>query len=130
MRLRNYFKRYERVAFIVLLLLTMGTGTFGIYCVLGSWSNGAKWVATSGSLATVAGMVQLEVSGLFKNILEHYGDEDKYPYGPPSYVSQEIIDNPEEPFLTGLRNICYFNVGTGFWLIVLGTIVQIIAVWL
>lgn len=125
----NYFKRYERVAFVVLLLLTIASAIAGVYCVLWALPTGAKWVGTSGLLATVTGVVQLEVSGLFEKILTQYGNAEKYPYGPPSYITREIIDNPDRPFSTWLRNTCYFNARTGFWLIVLGTMTQVVAVW-
>ena len=126
----NYFKRYERFAFVILFLGTLGALGLGIYCVIGGWSNGAKWIATSGLLGTVAGVFQLEVSGLFEKIFERYDDTEKFPYGPPSYITREIIDNPDRPFRTWLRNVCFFNASTGFWLIVLGTLTQIVAVWL
>jgi hypothetical protein len=125
----NYFKRYERFAFVILLLLTVASAIMGVWCVLRSLPAAAKWIGTSGLLATVTGVVQLEVSGLFEKILTHYGDDEKYPYGPPSYITREIIDNPDRPFSTWLRNTCYFNAGTGFWLIVLGTMTQVVAVW-
>jgi len=48
-------------------------------------------------LATAAGVVQLEVSGLFQKIMDVYGDEEKYPYGPPSHITRQIIDNPDRP---------------------------------
>lgn len=127
--MHNYFKRYERFAFVVLLLLTVCAGTLGAYCAIVGFSNGAKWLGTAGLLATVTGVVQLEVSGLFEKLLTHYGDAEKYPYGPPSYITREIIDNPDRPFLTWLRNTCYFDARTGFWLIVLGTMTQVLAVW-
>src|SRR5450759_1267133 len=127
--MHNYFKRYERFAFVVLLLLTAGAGILGAYSALGALPNGAKWVGTSGLLATVTGVVQLEVSGLFEKILTHYGDAEKYPYGPPSHITREIIDNSDRPFATWLRNTCYFNARTGFWLIVLGALTQVLAVW-
>ena len=127
--MQNYFKRYERFAFVMLLLLTTGTGILGAYCALKGISSAAKWIGTSGLLATVTGVVQLEVSGLFEKILTHYGDSEKYPYGPPSYITREIIDNPDRPFATWLRNTCYFNARTGFWLIVFGTLTQVLAVW-
>jgi hypothetical protein len=125
----NYFKRYERFAFVMLLLLTVASAIIGVWGALLSLPATAKWIGTSGLLATVTGVVQLEVSGLFEKILTHYGDDKKYPYGPPSYITREIIDNLDRPFATWLRNTCYFNARTGFWLIVLGTMTQVVAVW-
>ncbi|TXF09912.1 hypothetical protein [Pelomicrobium methylotrophicum] len=61
----NYFKRYERFAFVLLLLLTVASAIMGVWCALRSLPSAAKWIGTSGLLATVTGVVQLEVSGLF-----------------------------------------------------------------
>jgi hypothetical protein len=127
--MHNHFKRYERLAFVVLLLLTVVATILGAYCAIASSSATGKWVGTSGLLATVTGLVQLEVTGLFEKILTHYGDAEKYPFGPPSHITREIIDNPDRPFGTWLRNTCFFNARTGFWLIVLGTLTQVLAVW-
>jgi hypothetical protein len=127
--MHNYFKRYERFAFVVLLLLTIGTGILGAYSVLFGLPSGGKWIGTAGLLGTVTGVVQLEVSGLFEKIITHYEDDKKYPYGPPSYITRAIIDNPDRPFATWIRNTCYLTARTGFWLIVVGTIAQILAVW-
>ena len=96
----NYFKRYERFAFVVLLLLTAGAATLGVYCVIYSWSTGAKWVGTAGLLATVTAVVQLEVSGLFEKLVRQYGNAEKYPYGLPSHITREIIANPDTPIRT------------------------------
>jgi hypothetical protein len=49
-----------------------------------------KWLGTEGLIATVSGVVQLEVSGFFDKIMEEYGNEEKYPYGPPSRITREI----------------------------------------
>jgi hypothetical protein len=128
--MHNYFKRHERIAFVVLLILSIGTGVLGAVCVIRGLSTGAKWLGTSGLLATVTGVVQLEVSGFFEKILHHYGNEKEYPGGPPSYITREIIDDPDRPLSTSLRNICFFSPRTGFWLIVLGTLLQVPAIWL
>jgi hypothetical protein len=125
----NYFKRNERTGFIVLFAVSLAVGLLGTYCWLTGWSNAAKLIGTSGLLATATGVVQLEVSGLFAKITEEYGNEEKYPYGPPSYITREIIYNPDQPFREWLRGQAFFSTATGFWLILVGTAVQILAVW-
>lgn len=74
----NYFKRNERRALWGLLTATFVTGVLGTYCWVFGWSNAGKLLATSGLLATISGVVQLEVSGLFAKISEHYLDDEKY----------------------------------------------------
>jgi len=60
------FKRFERQAFIVLLVATLISLVVSIYSVIAGAANPAKWLASSGLLATASGVFQLEVSGLFK----------------------------------------------------------------
>jgi hypothetical protein len=122
-------KRFERQAFVLLFIATLSCGAIGLYVLLLGGITAGKWIASAGLFATVTGVVQLEVGGLFQKIMEIYGDEEKYPYGPPSHITRQIIDNPDRPFATWVRNTCFFNVRTGFWLIVVGTLVQVLAVW-
>ena len=128
--MKNHFKTYERFAFVALFLFTIASFTVGLYSIFAGCPNQAKWIGTAGLLATITGVVQLEVSGFFDKVIKHYMNEEEYPYGPPSYITREIIDNPDRPVSTWLRNVCFFSVKTGFWLIVLGTMSQVCAVWL
>ncbi|UTH74649.1 hypothetical protein [Chromobacterium sp. IIBBL 290-4] len=125
----NYFKCNERVAFLVLLFITTAVAVLALYCIAFKWSNAGKLLATAGLSATLTGVVQLEVAGLFTKILDEYGDDERYPYGPPSYITREIIDNPDTPVRTWLRDKAFFKPATGFWLIVVGTLIQAGAVW-
>ena len=125
----NYFKRYERKSFIVLSSITIGVGILGIFALLLGWSGSQKLLSSCGLLATLTGVVQLEISGLFDRIFKEYGNEEKYPYGPPSYITREIIDDPDHTFRTWLRNVSFFRPSTGFWFIVVGTLIQVVAVW-
>lgn len=123
-------KRFDRRAFVLLLAMTIAAAAIAAYSVAVSGPAAAKWTSTTGLLATVTGIVQLEVSGLFDKIFHRYLDEERYPGGPPSYITREIIDNPDRPFATALRNVCFFNMRTGFWLIVVGTLIQVGGTWL
>jgi hypothetical protein len=89
----------------------------------------SKWLSTSGLLFDIAGIVQLEISGLFDKIFEEYNDVYKYPGGPPSNITRPIIDDPDRPFRTGLRNWLFFEHRSGFYLIALGCGLQLTGVW-
>ena len=93
-------------------------------------SYSGKCFSTTGLLAALAGFIQLEVSGLFDRIIKEYTNNRKYHSGPPSYMTREIIDNPDRPILTSIRNTLFFNYYTGFYLIVGGMAFQVIGVWL
>jgi hypothetical protein len=125
----NYFKHYERRSFTALSGITVVVGILGIIAVPLGWSSSQKLIASCGLLATLTGLVQLEISGLFDRISKEYGDEEKYPDSPPSYITREIIDDPDHPFRNWLRNVAFFRPETGFLFIVTGTVIQLIAVW-
>jgi len=126
----NYFKRYERVGFVILFFATIICGILGVYVGMTSPFRFSRWVATTGLLATATGVVQLDVSGFFERILNVFGDEQKYPYGPPSYITREIIATVDTPVRSWLSSTCFFNPRTGFWFILIGTLMQVVAVWL
>ncbi|EXA92924.1 hypothetical protein J527_2292 [Acinetobacter baumannii 1267820] len=67
--------------------------------------------------------MQLEIAGLFNKIFEYYRDKEKI----PSYIVREIIDNPDTPIKTFIRNFLFKNLMFGFFLIVIGHVFQIIS---
>ena len=100
-------KRFERAFFITLIVLAV----VSLLCALSA--DHQRWISTSSVLIGLAGVVQLEISGLFERWIEKYGDEEKY-YGPPSHITREIIDNPGSPIRTRLRNTAFLDKRTGF----------------
>lgn len=117
-------KLLERIASVLCLLAA------GVCLAAPLLGGGAlsKWLNASGLLLTLAGLFQLEISQLVSRWLEGYSDVDKYPFGPPSHAARHLIDNPDAPVRTFARNVYFFRVKTGFWLIVAGTLLQLIAV--
>ena len=112
-------------AILLLALLTAACTSL----VLAFVFERSKWLSSAGLLFDLAGIVQLEISGLFERIIEKYGDDEKYPHGPPSYITRRIIDDPDRPIRTYLRNMLFFELKTGFRLIVLGCAFQLLGVW-
>jgi hypothetical protein len=90
----------------------------------------SKWLSTSGLLFDIAGIVQLEISGLFDKVFEQYNDVEQYPGGPPSNITRQIIDDPDRPLRTGLRNWLFFEHRSGFYFIALGCALQLAGVWM
>mgnify|MGYP003627763462 CR=1 FL=1 len=41
--------------------------------------------------------------------MDEYGSENEFPYGSPSYITRQIIDNPDRPFSTWVRNILHLQ---------------------
>ncbi|MDA9521453.1 hypothetical protein XI06_14090 [Bradyrhizobium sp. CCBAU 11434] len=90
----------------------------------------AKLVGSSGLVFDIAGIIQLEASGAFDSLLERYGDIERYPYGPPSHITRQIIDNPDAPIRTAARNFIFFEHRTGILLLLIGFFLQLSAVWI
>jgi len=112
---------------MIITIMAIGAG-FASLVLCKSYSG--KCFSTAGLLAALAGFIQLDVSGFFDVVMREYDNAKKYNFGPPSYITREIIDNPDEPIRTALRNALFFNRHTGFYLIVGGTVLQVIGNWL
>lgn len=122
-------KRLDKVGFLTALAAAF-IALAG--CALGvglPHARATQWLASSGLLFTLAGVIQLEVSGFFEKFLPQFMDESKHPYGPPSTITREIIDDPDRPKEMWARCIFFHHPRTGFWLIVVGTLIQIWAAW-
>lgn len=122
-------KTFERALTVVLLIGSLASLAAAIWS---HWANPGmtgRFYSTAGTLLQLAGLFQLEVSGLFSKLLETYGDDDRFPLGPPSSVTRFLTDNPDDTVFGRFRNRIFHEVSTGFWLIVAGTIVQIAGVW-
>jgi hypothetical protein len=113
-------------------LLTAGVVSTVLAIV--TWS--AKWCVTAGLIFDIAGIVQFEISGLFTKIFDYwaqkYGDEKKYPSGPPSHITRQLIEmaDPDQPVRTWFKNTFYCGHYAGFWLLVAGFAFQLMANWL
>jgi len=89
-----------------------------------------KLVGSSGLFLDIAGIIQLEASGAFGELIDKYGNVDDYPYGPPSHITRQIIDNPDTPMRTGIRNLLFFEHRTGIRLLIAGFVLQLSAIWI
>jgi hypothetical protein len=105
--------RFEyRVLLIIFVVSATACLIIGLF--YGTPDVRGKWVNSAGLLFDVSGVVQLHISGLFDDILGRYGDEEKYPFGPPSHITRRIIDNPDRPIRMWIRTHLFFEANTGF----------------
>jgi len=118
------FRRVETIILAVVVLAALGSLGYGLVV------KSAKWVTTSGLLFDVAGLVQLKISGLFERVLDEFGNDEKYPYGPPSHITRMIIANPDTPMRTAFRDLAIFDTRTGFYLLIVGVALQLAGTWL
>ncbi|MCA6101213.1 hypothetical protein [Bradyrhizobium australafricanum] len=110
-----------------LLLLLAATPFVG----LTQWSHVtiAKLIGSSGLCLDIAGIIQLEISGAFDKLMDQYGDIERYPYGPPSRITRQIVDDAEAPIRTAIRNTLFFEHQTAIRLLVVGFFLQLSSVW-
>ncbi|MGL4959600.1 MAG: hypothetical protein ACRC67_00090 [Inquilinus sp.] len=123
-------KRWSRRALVALLVATFGLAIAALYsAIVPGWPTG-KLLGTAATLAQLAGVVQLDVTEFWDRVITPYFDEEKYPFGPPSYITRQIIDNPEAPIRMSIRATLFTRSITGFWLIVGGTFFSAVAIWI
>ena len=121
-------KRWDKVGLLLTIVISLAALVM-FFFRLGE-ASAPKWLSSFGQLLTIAGIFQLEVSGLFDRVIAGVADEEKYPYGPPSHITREIISDPDRPITMILEGVLFFQLRTGFWFIVIGTLAQLGATWL
>jgi hypothetical protein len=111
----------------VSLLLVGAVACLGIAVV--DHGHSGKWLSSAGLMFDIAGIAQLDIVGFFQKILDRYGDENKYPYGPPSHITRRIIDNPDTPARNWIERNLFYEHRTGFYMIVIGFFLQLAGTW-
>src|SRR5262245_59501580 len=96
---------------VLVAALILGLGALGLAVAGGLWRQlpVGKLYATASGLAGIAALAQLEVSGWFTRVMELYGDESKFPYGPPSVITRQIIDDPDHPLQGWIRDTVFYD---------------------
>jgi hypothetical protein len=93
--------------------------------------HSGKWLSSAGLMFDIAGIAQLDIGSFFQTILDRYGDEKKYPYGPPSHITRRLFadDNPGQPIRSWIKRKLFFEHQTGFYMIVIGFALQLAGTW-
>lgn len=89
-----------------------------------------KILETLGLLLGLTGMLQLLVSQFFDDLLERYTREHDPELLMPSSLVRIVIDDPDRPFRTRIRNFLFFDPRGGLWILVSSSLVGILAVWI
>lgn len=78
-----------------------------------------RWAITVSGLSVIAAFYQYATTSWIAKVIAEYDDVSKYPSGPPSYITRMIIDNPDTPIRTAIRNFLFFDpwlaAYLGFW---------------
>lgn len=118
-----------RLIFILVFVAGLICTFAGLAGLFSMKAPAAKLLNSAAALLGLASVLQLKLSGWFDAVLAEYADVEKYPYGPPSAITRQIIDNPDAPIQTAIRNFLFFDAETGFKLGVVSLAVALIAAW-
>lgn len=121
---------FDRRLLLVLLTAACACTAVGIAGLHFSVIPTAKWLDTASGFFALSAVFQARSSGWFSSVLEFYGNDEKFPSGPPSHITREIIDNPDRPLRTWARNILFFETHTALVLGIISIVVAMIATWL
>ncbi|HAT3864062.1 TPA: hypothetical protein I8652_001651 [Legionella pneumophila] len=106
-----------------------------ICCVLGIVYPTGKISNSLPVLFSLAGLIQLEVAGLFEYI-DYLGNELEKIYDEsgrvPSNITRAIYEyyNPEPTVKAFINNQLYLNKRVGFYLLLIGGLIQLFTIWL
>ena len=89
----------------------------------------SKLFSTTSALAALVAILQLDVAGLFEKLMSIYGDDKEFPYGPPSHITREVIDNPDTPIRSWIKAKAFFDPATGYWLAIISILLAVIGTW-
>lgn len=89
----------------------------------------SKLLQTASSLTGLASILQLKISGWFGSVMAHYGDVNKFPFGPPGEIARQIIDDPDSPIQAAIWNTVFFDAETGARLGLVSILIGIWATW-
>lgn len=118
-------KRLTKIAFLSCLGASVISLIFGVWSVWELPAISGKLVTSGGILMALAGVLQLEISNFFQNLFAEYSDIERYPGWAPSHIARQVIDNPDRPIATKVRNLSFFDVQTALWLVIAGTFLQL-----
>ncbi|NTI86061.1 hypothetical protein G6L87_03165 [Agrobacterium rhizogenes] len=85
---------------------------------------------TASGLFALSSLVQLKESGWFDRVIEIYGDDEKFPFGPPSHITRWINFNPDKPILSWVAATLFLESRTAAYLAVTSILTAIAAGWL
>lgn len=122
-------KKNQRYVLITLLILDLVFFGLIIYYISIDSSETGKLIQTLGLLIGLTGVVQIAISDFFSSILHKLNLLDDLNSGLPSILVRQVIDNPDRPLITKIRNTLFFNPKTGFWIVSISFLVEIVGVW-
>ena len=98
----KHLAKFKKSILIFLLICFISVLGLSLLEMCFNKSNGVKLLNISALVLSLAGLVQLEITGLFEKVFNFYADEGKFPYGPPSHFTRDLfeIQDPDRPIRT------------------------------
>lgn len=111
---RNMPKPLAQWSLLVLLAALALVSSWTLILILwapdvGRIYSPSRWAGTAAGIAVCSAFFQFQTTKWIEHIVQEYGDDEKYPYGPPSHVTRIIIDNPDQPRLSAIRNLLFYD---------------------
>ncbi|MDG4895583.1 hypothetical protein P9272_18595 [Mesorhizobium sp. WSM4976] len=122
-------KRASKAVLVVMLALTVVAIAFAVWGVISGDPRTSRFFQTASTFAAIVAAVQLDVAGVFGRLFDEYSDATKYPFGPPSHITREIIDHPDWMLFGGFREILFYDTRFAFWIAVLSFVLSLIGIW-
>lgn len=118
----------KKIALIISVIFFIGAFANSLSMLLFDNPSYLKWLNASSLILSLAGLIQLEITGLFEKLFDYYADDAKFPYGPPSHFTRDLVEtqNPDKPFRTWLWITAFQERSTGFWMLIISVLLQLI----
>ena len=103
-----------------------------IFCLVRAYyGDTGLWLTTAGLMLDVTGLVQLDISGLFRSNFDHYdSNPEQFPHGPPSVMMREIMEEDHRfARVAWCKRQLFMYPHTGFLIILVGCLVQLAGAW-
>lgn len=131
----NWPKPFAQTTLLLLLAAILLASVFTIY--LWGWRPSAgrffsahRWAGTVSGLSVCAAFYQYATTRWIAQVMEEFGDIEKYPFGPPSPITRAIIDNPDAPIQSAIRNFLFFDPGLAALLGLWAGVFAILSYWI
>lgn len=122
-------KLASKTVLLIMLALTIVAVGLAVWGACIGDPRTSNLFLTASIFAGVVAAVQLDVAGFFGKLFDVYSDTKKYPFGPPSQVTREMIDHPDWALSSGLRDTLFYDTRFAFWIAMLSFLLSLIGTW-
>lgn len=120
----NWPMRFTQSGLLVLVALSAIAACITLYLLFlgpecGRLCQAHRWAGTVSGLLVCTAFFQFGTTRWMAHIKEVYLNAERFPSGPPSSITRAIIDHPDYPTASALRNFLFYDPTfaaiLGFW---------------